>query len=127
MNEQIREFLHILFKRGRFILIAFVLIAGPVITFAMLRPSQYRAAAKLILVGNRSYLQLSPQDSKRIVQVPDTQVVNAEVENLKNRSFLIAAAKKLEVEIISPVPADREIRARQTASAIRQGIEVTPF
>ena len=127
MNEQVREFVHILFKRSRFILLAFVLIAGPVITFALLRPSQYRAAAKLMIVGNRSYLQLAPQDSKRIVQVPDLQVVSAEVENLKNRSFLIAAARNLEIDIVDPVPKEPEARARATAAAIRSGLEITPF
>jgi len=127
MNEQIREFLHILFKRGRFIVMAFVLIAGPVIVFALLRPSVYRAAGKLILVGNRSYLQLAPQDSKRVVQVPDLQAIAAEQENLKNKSFLRSAAHNLQIDILKSPPKDPEARDRATAGAIFSGLEITPF
>ena len=47
------------------------------------RPTTSRA--KLLVIGNRSYLHLSPQDSKRTTQLPEAQVPNAEVENLKNR------------------------------------------
>jgi len=127
MNELAKEYLHILFKRGRFIILAFVLIAGPVIVFALLRPSVYRAAGKLILVGNRSYLQLAPQDSKRIVQVPDLQAIAAEQENLRNKSFLLSAAHNLQIDILNNPPKDREARDRATAGAIFGALEITPF
>ncbi len=127
MNEEIREFLHILFKRGRFFIISFLLISVPVIVLALLRPSQYRASAKLLLAGNRSFLQIAPQDSKRVVQVPYKDALNTEVESLKNRSFLITAAHRLQIELVNPVPPDREARARQTAAEIRRGLEVMPF
>src|SRR5690606_19563856 len=112
MNEAVREFLHILFKRKRFFVIAFALVSLPIIAFALLRTPEYMARAKLLVVGSRSYLHLSPQDSKRTTQLPEAQVLNAEVENLKNRSFLLAAAERLQIEIIDPVPEDREQRNR---------------
>ncbi|HEY8518005.1 MAG TPA: Wzz/FepE/Etk N-terminal domain-containing protein [Candidatus Binatia bacterium] len=127
MNESVREFLHILFKRKRFFVIAFALVSLPIIAFALLRTPEYMARAKLLVVGSRSYLHLSPQDSKRTTQLPEAQVLNAEVENLKNRSFLLAAAERLQIEIIDPVPEDREQRNRATARAIRDNLRVTPF
>ncbi len=127
MNESVREFLHILFKRKRFFVIAFALISVPIILFALLRTPDYMARAKLLVIGSRSYLHLSPQDSKRTTQLPEAQVLNAEVENLKNRSFLLAAAERLQIEIIDPVPEDREQRNRATARAIRDNLRVTPF
>lgn len=127
MNESVREFLHILFKRKRFFVIAFAMISLPIIAFALLRTPDYLARAKLLVIGNRSYLHLSPQDSKRTTQLPEAQVLNAEVENLKNRSFLLAAAERLQIDIVDPVPEDREQRNRATARAMYNGLRITPF
>jgi uncharacterized protein involved in exopolysaccharide biosynthesis len=129
MNESVREFIHILFKRKRFFLIAFLMISVPIITFAMLRTPFYMARAKLLLVTNRSYLNLSPQDQKRPpgAPIPELQVLNAEAENLKNNSFLLAAAEKLQIEILDPVPQNRKERDRATAREMYNGIRVTPF
>lgn len=128
MNESIREFLHILFKRKRFFAIAFAMISLPIVAFALLRTPAYMARAKLLLITNRSYLHLSPQDSKRPTSpIPEIQVLNAEAENLKNRSFLLAAAERLQIDIIDPVPENREARNRATARAIYNDIRVTPF
>ena len=41
------------------------MISLPIVAFALLRTPAYMARAKLLLVTNRSYLHLSPQDSKR--------------------------------------------------------------
>ena len=38
MNDAVREFLHILFKRKRFVLITFLVVAVPIILFTLLRP-----------------------------------------------------------------------------------------
>ncbi len=127
MNESVREFLHILFKRKRFFVIAFAMISLPIIAFALLRTPDYLARAKLLVIGNRSYLHLSPQDSKRTTQLPEAQVLNAEVENLKNRSFLLAAAERLQIDIVDPVPDDRDQRNRATARAMYNGLRITPF
>lgn len=127
MNEEFREFLHVVFKRKRFVLLAFLATSLPIIAMALLRPAPYRANAKLLLVGNRSYVQLAPGDQKRTSQIPDAQVINAEVENLKNWSFLVAAADRLDIDLVGEVPASREERNRATARAIRAGLEVTPY
>jgi succinoglycan biosynthesis transport protein ExoP len=129
MNESVREFIHILFKRKRFFAITFAMISLPIIAFALLRTPSYMARAKLLLVTNRSYLHLSPQDSKRPpgAPIPELQVLNAEAENLKNRSFLLAAAEKLQIEVVDPVPENREARDRATAREIYANIRITPF
>jgi succinoglycan biosynthesis transport protein ExoP len=127
MNEDFREFLHIIFKRKRFVGLAFVVISLPIIAMTLVRPAQYRSQAKLLLVGNRSYVQLAPQDTKRTSSIPDAQVLNAEVENLKNWSFLLTAADRLEIDLVDPIPTDREERNRATARAIRAALEVTPY
>ena len=93
-------------------MIAFLAIATPIIVLSLLRPPSYRAAAKLLVVGSRSYLQLSPQRGvQKAAPMPEAQVIFAEIENLKNRSFLLDAAKRLEVDIVDPVPDDPEERA----------------
>lgn len=127
MNESVREFLHILFKRKRFVVIAFLAIATPIILLSFLRSPSYMATAKLLVVGSRSYLHLSPQDTRKTTQIPEAQVLFAEIENLKNRSFLQSAAKRLEVDIVDPVPEDPEERLRQTTAEIREGLQVTAF
>jgi uncharacterized protein involved in exopolysaccharide biosynthesis len=127
VNESVREFLHILFKRKRFVVIAFLAIATPIILLSLLRSPTYMATAKLLVVGSRSYLHLSPQDTRKTTQIPEAQVLFAEIENLKNRSFLLAAAKRLEVDIIDPVPEDQEERIRLTAAEMRSGIQITAF
>lgn len=127
MNESVREFLHILFKRKRFVVVAFLAIATPIILLSLLRPPTYMAAAKLMVIGSRSYLHLSPQETRKTTQIPEAQALFAQIENLKNRSFLLAAANRLEVDIIDPVPEDPEERARRTAAEIRNGLQVTAF
>jgi uncharacterized protein involved in exopolysaccharide biosynthesis len=127
VNESVREFLHILFKRKRFVVVAFLAIATPIILLSFLRSPSYMATAKLLVVGSRSYLHLSPQDTRKTTQIPEAQVLFAEIENLKNRSFLQAAAKRLEVDIVDPVPEDQEERLRLTTAEIREGLQVTAF
>lgn len=127
MNDAVREFLHILFKRKRFILTTFLIVALPIIIFTLLRPPTYMARAKLLVVGSRSYLHISPQETRRTTQIPEAQVLFAEIENLQNRTFLLKAASRLQVELVDPVPADSERRARRTAAAIRRDLHVTPF
>ncbi len=127
MNEAVREFLHILFKRKRFVVITFAAVAIPAVLMALLRSPTYRASAKLLISGARSYLHISPQDSRKGTQIPDSQILFAEMENLKNRSFLLSVASRLQVEILDPVPDDKDMRTRQTASKIAQDLVVTAY
>lgn len=127
MNEAVREFLHILFKRKRFVAIAFLAISIPIIAFTLVRPPKYVARAKLLVIGSRSYLHLSPQETRKTTQIPEAQVIFAEIENLKNRSFLLAAARRLQVDIIDEVPTDADERAAQTSAAIKKGLQVSAF
>jgi uncharacterized protein involved in exopolysaccharide biosynthesis len=127
MNESVREFLHILFKRKRFVAVAFLAISIPIIAFTLVRPPKYVARAKLLVIGSRSYLHLSPQETRKTTQIPEAQVIFAEVENLKNRSFLLSAARRLQVDIVDDVPTDADARAAVTAGAIRGGLQVSAF
>jgi succinoglycan biosynthesis transport protein ExoP len=127
VNDAVREFLHILFKRKRFVLITFLVVAVPIILFTLLRPPTYMARAKLLVVGSRSYLHLSPQETRKTTQIPEAQVLFAEIENLQNRTFLLKAASRLQLELVDPVPTDPKVRARRTAAAIRRNLQVTPF
>ncbi|MDG2303919.1 MAG: hypothetical protein P8R42_04545 [Candidatus Binatia bacterium] len=127
MNEAVREFLHILFKRKRFVVIAFLAISIPIIAFTLVRPPKYVARAKLLVIGSRSYMHLSPQETRKTTQIPEAQVIFAEIENLQNRSFLLAAARRLQVDIIDDAPADPDKRASRTAAAMRKGLQVSAF
>ena len=75
MNDAVREFLHILFKRKRFVLVTFLVVALPIILFTLLRPPTYMARAKLLVVGSRSYLHISPQETRKTTQIPEAQVL----------------------------------------------------
>lgn len=127
MNDAVREFLHILFKRKRFVVATFLVVSIPIIIFTLLRPATYMARAKMLVVGSRSYLHISPQETRKTTQIPEAQILFAEIENLQNRTFLLKAASKLQLELVDPVPADPERRARRTAAAIRKNLQVTPF
>ena len=127
MNEAVREFLHILFKRKRFVVIAFLAISIPIIAFTLVRPPKYVARAKLLVISSRSYMHLSPQETRKTTQIPEAQVIFAEIENLKNRSFLLAAARRLQVDILDEVPADPDERAARTSAAIRKGLQISAF
>ena len=127
MNDAVREFLHILFKRKRFVLVTFLVVAVPIIIFTLLRPPTFMARATLLVVGSRSYLHISPQETRKTTQIPEAQVLFAEIENLQNRTFLLKAASRLQLELVDPVPTDPKVRARRTAAAIRRNLQVTPF
>ena len=44
-----------------------------------------------------------------------------------NRSFLLAAARRLQIDILDEVPANPEVRIRKTAAAMRKGLQVSAF
>jgi uncharacterized protein involved in exopolysaccharide biosynthesis len=88
MPTTLYQVLHVLFKRKSLIGLALLLILGPALVAAMLRPTVYRAASRIMVTQARAYPQLSPQEERRNVPVNDTQFVAATAQTLATRAFL---------------------------------------
>ncbi len=95
MRTTLSQVVHVLFKRKRLIGLAFVIILGPAVLAAVMRPTVYRAASRIMVTQARAYPQLSPQEERRNVPVNDAQFVAATAQTLTTRAFLREVASTL--------------------------------
>ena len=99
MASTIYDFLHVVFKRKQILGLALLGILVPVVVATLAAPTLYRASARLTVTQARVYPLLSAREESRNVQVNDTQLVGATVENIRSRSFLHDAAEILAARI----------------------------
>ncbi len=96
VNEQIREILHVLFKRWRLAAILFLAVALPGLALTALRPRSYVASAKVLITTQRSDLSLQPTDLNHLVDTRlNESVVNSEVHIISSRELLESVAHDL--------------------------------
>lgn len=92
MPTAIYDFVHVLFKRKYIVALAILVVLLPTAIVALLRPTVYRAASRLMVTQARAYPQLSPDEDPRNMPVNDIQFVAATAQTLKASSFLQEAA-----------------------------------
>jgi succinoglycan biosynthesis transport protein ExoP len=88
-NEQVRDILHVIFKRKRLIAALFLVVALPGLLVTAMRKPSYTASAKVMISTQRSDPTLQPTDLTKLetVQLNDA-LVNSEVQVINSRDLL---------------------------------------
>src|SRR6266436_3339529 len=88
-SEQIRDILHVFFKRKRFIGLLFLTVALPGLFVTALRRPSYVASAKVMISTQRSDPTLQPTDLTKLETIQlNESLVNSEVQVIGSRDLL---------------------------------------
>jgi uncharacterized protein involved in exopolysaccharide biosynthesis len=88
-TEQIRDILHVIFKRKRLIGVLFLTVALPGLIATLLRKPSYVASAKVMISTQRSDPTLQPTDLTKLETIQLNQsLVNSEVQVVGSRDLL---------------------------------------
>src|SRR5437867_9366471 len=86
INEQIRDVLHVLFKRRRLIATLFLVVALPGLLITVLKRPSYIATAKVLITTERADVTVQPSDITKLTQVTlNESIVNSEVHIIRSR------------------------------------------
>ncbi|GIW39886.1 MAG: hypothetical protein KatS3mg076_0463 [Candidatus Binatia bacterium] len=96
LQEQIRDVLHVLFKRWRLFLTLFLLVSLPGLVLVLLREPLYVATAKVLITTQRADITIQPTDLTRLTTINlNESVVNSEVHIIRSRELLERVVEKL--------------------------------
>ena len=126
MPTAMYDLVHVLFKRKYLVALAILAVLLPTAVVALLRPTVYRAASRLMVTQARAYPQLSPEEDPRNMPVNDLQFVAATAQSLKARSFLEEAAAAIAGNGNGKGAASAE-SAEWWAQRLVKYLEVTPL
>ncbi len=88
-SEQMREILHVIFKRKRWIGALFLAVAVPGLIATLLRKPSYTASAKVMISTQRSDPTLQPTDLTKLETIQlNESLVNSEVQVIGSRDLL---------------------------------------
>lgn len=88
-GEQIRDILHVVFKRIRLIILLFIMVALPGIIVTTLQRPVYVASAKVMISSQRTDPTLQPTEETRLEQIRlNESLVNSEVHVVNSRELL---------------------------------------
>lgn len=88
-GEQIRDILHVLFKRKRLILLVFLSVALPGLIVTSLQKPMYIASAKVMITTQRSDPTVQPTEQTRLEDIRlNESLVNSEVHVVSSRELL---------------------------------------
>jgi uncharacterized protein involved in exopolysaccharide biosynthesis len=97
-SEQIRDILHVIFKRKRLIGVLFLSVALPGLIATLLRKPSYVASAKVMISTQRSDPTLQPTDLTKLETIQLNQsLVNSEVQVVGSRDLLERVVRALAV------------------------------
>jgi uncharacterized protein involved in exopolysaccharide biosynthesis len=96
--EQIRDILHVIFKRKRLIGALFLAVALPGLIATYLRKPSYMATAKVMISTQRSDPTLQPTDLTKLESIQlNESLVNSEVQVISSRDLLERVVRTLAV------------------------------
>ena len=96
VNEQIREILHVIFKRWRLVAALFLLVALPGLLLSAMRKPAFIATGKVLITAQRADLTLQPTDTDRLSTVTlNEAAVNSEVHIIRSRELLERVAQRV--------------------------------
>jgi len=96
VNEQIREILHVIFKRWRLVAALFLLVALPGLLLSVVRKPAFIATGKVLITSQRADLTLQPTDTDRLSTVTlNEAAVNSEVHIIRSRELLERVAQRV--------------------------------
>ncbi len=97
-SEQVRDILHVIFKRKRFIGALFLTVALPGLIATLLRKPSYVASAKVMISTQRSDPTMQPTDLTKLETIQLNQsLVNSEVQVVGSRDLLEHVVRTLAV------------------------------
>ncbi len=97
-NEQIRDILHVVFKRKRLIAIVFLAITLPGLVATLARKPRYVASAKVMISTQRTDPTVQPTDLTRLETIQlNESLVNSEVHVIRSRDLLDNVVRALAV------------------------------
>ena len=95
-SDQIRDILHVIFKRKRLIGVIFLMVVLPALLTTALRKPSYIATAKVEISTQRSDPTLQPTDLTRLETIQlNESLVNSEVHVISSRDLLEQVVLKL--------------------------------
>jgi uncharacterized protein involved in exopolysaccharide biosynthesis len=95
-GEQIRDILHVIFKRKKLILLLFLAVALPGIVATALQKPSYLASAMVMISSQRSNSELQPTDLTRLAEMKlNESLVNSEVHLVKSRELVERVVREL--------------------------------
>jgi uncharacterized protein involved in exopolysaccharide biosynthesis len=130
-NEQVRDILHVLFKRKRFIAAVFLAIALPGLLATLSRKPRFVATAKVMISTQRTDPTVQPTDLTRLDQIQlNESLVNSEVHVMLSRDLLEQVVRSLALsgDGTGLVPAQaRPATFGQQVLGMTQNLSVTPI
>jgi uncharacterized protein involved in exopolysaccharide biosynthesis len=130
-NEQIRDILHVIFKRKRFIGLLFLAVALPGVTTTLLRKPSYVASAKVMISTQRSDPTLQPTDLTKLETIQLNQsLVNSEVQVVGSRDLLERVVRTLAVSGDGNAPPHVEGASNtfgRQVLGLGQGLSISPI
>jgi succinoglycan biosynthesis transport protein ExoP len=106
-SEQIRDILHVIFKRKRLIAIVFLAITLPGLVATLARKPSYIATAKVMISTQRDDPTLQPTNLDRLETIQlNESLVNSEVHVIKSRDLLDNVVRSLAISgnFTEPLP-----------------------
>ncbi len=95
-GEQVRDILHVIFKRKKLIALLFVAVALPGIVATALQKPSYLASAMVMISSQRSDPEVQPTDLTRLAEMKlNESLVNSEVHVVKSRELVERVVREL--------------------------------
>ena len=95
-GEQVRDILHVMFKRKKLILLLFLAVALPGIVATALQKPSYLASAVVMISSQRSDPETQPTDLTRLAEMKlNESLVNSEVHIVKSRELVERVVREL--------------------------------
>src|SRR5262249_32475258 len=130
-SEQLRDILHVFFKRKRFIALLFLTVALPGLFVTALRKPSYVASAKVMISTQRSEPTLQPTDLTKLETIQlNESLVNSEVHVIGRRGLLEGGVRVLATSGDGNGPPHVEPKSTpfgQQVLAMAQNLSITPI
>jgi uncharacterized protein involved in exopolysaccharide biosynthesis len=118
-SEQIRDILHVLFKRKRLIGALFLAVALPGLIATLLKKPSYQAVAKVMISTQRDDPTLQPSDLTKLETIQlNEALVNSETQVIGSRDLVERVVRSLAVSEDGNGP----LRAEKTSSALGNAV-----
>lgn len=107
VSEQIRDILHVVFKRKRLIAIVFLAITLPGLIATLARKPSYTATAKVMISTQRDDPTVQPTEVNKLETIQlNESLVNSEVHVIRSRDLLDNVVRALAIsgDAIEPLP-----------------------
>lgn len=129
-SDQVRDIIHVFFKRKRLIAALFLAVALPGLIVAATRKPSYTATAKVIISTQRSDPTLQPTDVTKLENIQlNESLVNSEVHVINSRDMLEKVVRSLATSGDGSAPPNLDPKSRpfgQQVLSMTASLTITP-